>query len=296
MKTALLGMITGIALLAAFSQKPETDYLGEAPPGTTAVIFAPGVVSTEEFMEATGTFTPDGKEFYFTRGKSFQDKPAILVCRREAGGWTSPEVAPFSGRYFDFESLITPDGKRMFFMRQDREDGSIQRGLWSMDRMERGWSKPRFFRPGMFATATKRGTLYYTQTKTEKLKRGIVYSRFVNGKYTEPEYTKGGMEAFPSSGHPCISHDESFIVFDAASTNGEERGSLYVCFRLEDGTWSKAYDFGSKLNSASKNCASLSPDGKYLFYTHFTTATNTDIYWVSIDVIENIRKQRSSHS
>lgn len=72
-------------------------YLGQKPPGKTPEVFARGIISTEEFLEAGCTLTPDLKEFYFVRGKSMRHKPAIMVCREEKGVWTLPEVAPFSG-------------------------------------------------------------------------------------------------------------------------------------------------------------------------------------------------------
>ena len=44
----------------------QGPYLGQKPPGMTPEIFAPGIVSTAEF-EFAGTFSPDGKEYFFTR-------------------------------------------------------------------------------------------------------------------------------------------------------------------------------------------------------------------------------------
>jgi len=160
-------------------------YLGQKPPGMKPEVFAPGIISTDEFLEAGSAFTPDLKEFYFVRGKSLEHKPAIMVCRETKDGWTIPEVAPFSGLYFDFEPNVTPDGKKMFFMRFDRSDNSVQRGLWIMARLEEGWGDPRYLGPGMYATATHDGTIYYTSSDEHE---GVVLSRFVNGRYLNPYF------------------------------------------------------------------------------------------------------------
>src|SRR5262245_64730542 len=45
---------------------PKTPYLGQPVPGLTPELFAPGIVSTEA-IELNGVFSPDGREFYFTR-------------------------------------------------------------------------------------------------------------------------------------------------------------------------------------------------------------------------------------
>ena len=61
-----------IFILSSYPQKSEFPvlkgpYLGQKQPGMTPEIFAPGIVSTEKFREFSGTFTPDGKEYYFFR-------------------------------------------------------------------------------------------------------------------------------------------------------------------------------------------------------------------------------------
>jgi hypothetical protein len=33
------------------------------------------------------------------------------------GKWSAPELAPFSGSYFDKEPFVAPDGKELFFSR-----------------------------------------------------------------------------------------------------------------------------------------------------------------------------------
>jgi len=158
----ILLLIAAVIINAQQSNFPKLTgpYLGQKPPGMTPEVFAPGIISTDECLEAGCAFTPDLKEFYFVRGKSMKHKPAIMVCREEKDVWTSPEVAPFSGVYFDFEPHITPDGTKMFLMRFDRSDNSVQRGLWIMERVGDGWGEPKFHGPGMYATATKDGTIY----------------------------------------------------------------------------------------------------------------------------------------
>ena len=58
------------------------DYLGQTPPGSTPVIFAPGIVSTAGKNEHTLSFSPDGTEMFFTRDP---DRVTMVMRRQENG-------------------------------------------------------------------------------------------------------------------------------------------------------------------------------------------------------------------
>src|SRR5262245_15932071 len=79
-----------------------------------AKLFAEGVVNTEA-DEYGPAITPDGKTLYFTRRVNRRDSEFIYVSRLENGKWSMPELAPFSGKYFDKEPFVAPDGNRIFF-------------------------------------------------------------------------------------------------------------------------------------------------------------------------------------
>jgi hypothetical protein len=74
-KTLLFMLMIGI-LIGGFSQAQEQSenfpvlkgpYLDQKPPGMIPEIFISGIVSTVESQEFAGTFSPDGREFFFTR-------------------------------------------------------------------------------------------------------------------------------------------------------------------------------------------------------------------------------------
>jgi Tol biopolymer transport system component len=77
--------------------------------------------------------------------------------------------------------------------------------------------------------------------------------------------------------HPAIAPDGSYLVYD----NGD--GNLRVRFRLADGKWGAAKDLTKQGLPASASIASISPDGKYLFFTN-----KGDLYWVSTELIKNL--------
>jgi len=54
---------------------------------------------------------------------------------------------------------------------------------------------------------------------------------------------------------------------------------------LADGKWDAAKDLTKQGIPASASIASISPDGKYLFFTD-----KGDLYWVSTELIKNLPK------
>lgn len=194
------------------------SYLGQKSPGMTPEIFAPGIVSTEEYKEFGITFSPDGTEFYFTRGSIEVRQNTIIVCRLKDECWTKPELAYFSGIHYDDEPHITVDGSKMFFgserpLSQFRK-GDRPYGLWMMKKADAHWGEPQYYGPGMYVTSAANGTIYYT-VRLKKRDWGIVKASFVDGQYQKPELLTGGTTSPFFDGHPCIAPDESFLIFDS---------------------------------------------------------------------------------
>jgi hypothetical protein len=257
-------------------------YFGQKPPGKTPEIFAPGIVSTEEFREFSGTFTPDGKEYYFFR---FADDAGMMMSQLLEEGWTAPKPAPFNTKHIDNEPHITPDGQFMFFNSNRPFPGSDSERrptqIWFMERLDDSWSEPQHLCEGMFVTSSRNGNVY--------LNDGI--TRLVKGKFAPFQKIAGALN-FPLDGwqqgrHSSIVPDESFLIFDTQPVGSEWNAdeNLFVCFRLEDGSWSESFDLGGKLNlPGGKMLATFSPDSKYLFFCN-----RGDIYWVDARIIEELK-------
>ena len=67
----------------------------------TPEIFAPGIVSTDKFREFSGTFSPDGKEYYFFR---FTDDAGMMACKLSNDGITKL----VNGKLAPFQKVIGP--------------------------------------------------------------------------------------------------------------------------------------------------------------------------------------------
>jgi tetratricopeptide (TPR) repeat protein len=242
-------------------------YLGHAPPGKKPVVFAPGIVSVYGSNENTITFSPNGKEIYFGT------KSGISMCKLTEHGWTAPKKTAIPG----YEMYISPSTGKMYY---------TGGGIWEMERSADGWGKPRkLVDMGMFATLTQDEILY-----TTVFSDGAKIGRYlkVDGKYNEYEILGDQFNLSTFNAHPCVAPDGSFLVFDSNKPGGRGYTNLYISFRNSDGTWSTAIYLGDDINApGTNNCCSLSPDGKYFFYT-----SHNDIYWVSAEVLKDFKPKK----
>ena len=64
---------------------------------------------------------------------------------------------------------------------------------------------------------------------------------------------------------------------------------MYISYKMEDGTWAKSINLGDNINSSTDEiCASITGDGKYLFF-HSMRNGNGDIYWVDTEMLEELK-------
>ena len=256
-------------------------YLGQSPPGMEPEIFAPGVVSTEGFFEFSCTFSPDGREFYFTRRSGEDNRNAIFVCIRNEDGWSSPRIASFSGTYADHEPCIPPGGGRLYWG-SDRPlpDGNMAYKIWVVERTRDGWSPPfPLGRPVnedllMYVSFTREGTLYAT---------GIVRSRLMEGRYQRVERLGPPINDGFNNAHPFIAPDESYLVFDSNRPGNFGRSDLFISFHGGGEDWTVPRNLGQTINRGSWNsCPIVSPDGRYFFFS-----VDGDIYWVDAGYLKS---------
>ena len=106
---------------------------------------------------------------------------------------------------------------------------------------------------------------------------------------------------------------EFYIIFLRRDKEGFGGFDLFISFRKEDGSWTKAKNMGAPINSsASELCPSVSADGKYFFFTSYRSIYKPysempltyeekikilnnpgnglgDIYWVDAKIIEQFK-------
>jgi hypothetical protein len=265
----------------------ESPYFGEKPPGLIPKLFDPKIVSPDGRFDH-GSFTPDMKEFYFTRKHGKYKKRAFFVIKHENNTW-GPEYET-DIRWPQFSA----DGNFMYLGKQYRE------------RTDTGWSQPKS--PGEFikdmahgSSVSSNRTYYITvYKKGEHIENGTIhYSRLIDGKYAPSVKIVGlGINSAKYVGGSTIAPDESYLIWYMNREDGYGDSDMYISFKQEDGSWLPAINMGPKINTEMKEGApQLTHDGKYLFFTRGEWKVKEDgsryyvgkRYWVDAQVIDNLR-------
>lgn len=270
----------------------EGPYMGQSPPGKTAEVFAPGVISTDGW-EVQPVFAPGMNEFYFvTDGEGFKfltdkekyERPTIFGFRLEGKRWHKFIELPRTG-----EPFISADGQIMYLAKGYRE------------RAASGWSNvkslgPMFERDDwgvMRLTASVDGTYVFDDFKTGDV---IRISRIVDGERQEPVELPEHINRGELTAHPFIAPDESYLIWDSEREDGYGGPDLYISFRQTDGSWGPAVNMGPRVNSdRSDSYGSITPDGRFLIFNRKISGSgadlNVDIYWADAQIIEDLRSK-----
>ncbi len=294
-RTMISFSLFGIISLTSVAQIDSIDYFGQTPPGNTAVKFATGIISQSNRKEHRLVFTPDGNECYFAvSGES----PKIYYTKRENNTWTKQEVAPFSINRNASFPFLSANGNRLYF--QQYLIDWKKTDIWYVERTASGWGEPQClpspinsdFSDASYSETTD-GTAYLNSFRSDKddiwcFSRDSSQSIQANSLRASMNYTY-------DLSHPCISPDGSYIVFSSygSSTSIQQ---LYISFNKGNNEWTTPVTMemsGAKINIAnhSQVSPSLSPDGKFLFFSrHNADGEPFDIYWVSTSIIDTLRK------
>jgi Tol biopolymer transport system component len=217
---------------------------------------------------------------------------------QEDGQWQPPRIAPFSNKNQDANPHLSADGLKLFFCsnRPLEKNGAFtkDRDIWMVERDGSSWSAPKNMgppvnteKPEPYVTVSQNGTLYFHANHYEDSRGGgdIYRSISVNDGYTKPENLGDSVNSRYPDSCPCIAPDETYLVFQSVRPDNHSPGfNLYVSFRKEDGTWTKAINLGKMINGQEASIPKISPDGKYLFFKR-----GGDIYWVDAKIIDELK-------
>jgi WD40-like Beta Propeller Repeat len=239
-------------------------------------IFQPGIISTGD-NETHPAFSPTGDTLYFLKCLADASFCSICVSYNKNGGWTSPQIVSFSGRYLDADPFVTKDGKTMYFVSNRpvpgadtaREDWDI----WKTELTGNGWGKPIHLDSTFnttsseyYPTLSDNGNLYFGSSgKKGKGGADIYVSRFIDNRYTAAENLGDSINTADNEYEPYIAPDESFLIYMVSGANIAS-ADFYISFNKQ-GVWSKGQKFPAPLNSSATDWGGkLSRDQKYFFF------------------------------
>jgi ankyrin repeat protein len=274
----------------------EGDYLGQAPPDTVPVIFAPGIISSLWGLHSSLAFSPDGTEVYWVPMIDMPGQPYsrnnIHFMKRVGNRWAPPQIASFSGLegVSDGEPFFTEEGNRLYFNsgRPNPEQGiGKKENIWYVDRTPSGWGEPkpvsqvinRMSMHWQFSLDRKGNICFASDDPGGHGMQDIYISSFKDGEYGMPENLGVNINSAENEMTPFISPDGDYLIY----TRGTD---MLISFRSADGTWGESKSMGSPVSTGFELCPLLTPDGKYLIFLS-RRGGESHPWWVSASVLKD---------
>jgi len=262
-------------------------YLGQKPPGMTPEIFALRTVSTDLYNHSSISMSQDGSEIFWAMAPL--DMPSrIYSSRMVNGSWTQPDIVSFTLSKDGDCPVLSPNGQKMFFnSNRPLPQGTTRRErIWCAERTPEGWGAPSPLGPEINdehlhwqVSVDREGNLYFgSERRGSKGRDDIFVAEFMGGSFRKPVSLGTEINSEAYEGTPYVAFDGSYLVFG--------RDSLWISFRQENGSWTKAKNMGDAFKEGI--CPYVSPDGKYIFFLKMGLGYN-DIWWVEAKVIEELR-------
>jgi hypothetical protein len=281
-KFTFISLLIGLISINSFSQSDSIDYLGQTPPSDIPKVFALGIVSVSDRYEYGLSVSPDGNEIFFTC-----EQPGIGLMRIVKNGdtWSSPQLANLRKiNAWEFEAFYKNSGDTLFFTSRTSQNSGKDQFYFVIKNGAEWGDAQKLISPVndntvMWSSFAKNGNLYYANEDDNY----VYVSKYNNGEYFAGTKINAGM-------HPYPAPDESFFLFD-------NNGSIFIRFKSSNGEgWNDAILLGNSINTSSwEGNASLSPDGKYMFFARYNdTGGKSDIYWINTDFIKDLKPQTNS--
>ena len=290
--TIINGCITLTMCCVSFAEPfAKGPYLGQTPPGSTAQVFAPGLICRTGYgqWESNGTFSADGKVFCYNR------RGSAYITENADEGWTTPKrISTVPSNVW--APHLSPDGNSLYFsLAYLNQSNQFKRfNLFRCYRTFSAWTQAKDLGPPLSSPGAEWGfsiaadnSVYFSSTR--KGGRGgddIWYAPFVNNTWSQAIHLPVLATSYNDAG-PGIAPDQSFMVFNSIKPGGLGNADLYLTLRRLDGTWSRPRNLGPRINSTYHDfCAIITADKKYLFFSRRTGGNPNrdaaDIYWVEL--------------
>ncbi len=278
----------------------------------TPLLLAPELLASP-MVEFNGTFTPDGKTFFYT--SDIPNHGIIAFTQMQGDGtWTPPAVAPFSGNHSEYDPIFSPDGKRLYFSSRrptDAYENKTKSNIWWVEREGDSWSDPTLIpladQDVYYSSITRSGAIYFNIWSNGKLfKASPEGNSFQIDTLSDILHTQGNI------GDPFVSPDEDYIIFRGYGEDSFGQGDLFISFKV-NGEWTIRQNLGEPINSKDLEiCPYVTPDGQFFIFASsrlqvpyvakplqafselqrkFKTADNGElnIYYISTSFIDRLK-------
>jgi len=278
------------AILVAAS----TGYTGcGGPDGATPVVGpAPAAAASPELYGAglfsTGArdlfiaFSPDQHRVLLSRGDQKLESFEIFESRLDNAGHWSPPVKPrFARGWSTADPHVAPDGRTVFFLSDRPNPGETAvrptHDIWSASLGADGeWGEATHLpatindpdRDEWCPAVAANGNLYFSADRPGTHGGTDLWvARMVDGVYQTPENLGDAINTEAHEFEAWIAPDESYLLFSALHRAGGLGGYDLFFSRRRDGRWEPARPITAVNTEASEYNESVSPDGKWLYFS-----------------------------
>ena len=284
-----------------FAQDLKLSTLGKELPGKEPKIFSPGLICLENRIEGRGSFSPDCNQFYFTVSDLNFKNQKIFYSMYKDNIWSEPDTAKFSLKYANWEPFFSSDGQKLFFTSNRNPDTlSNHKDFYYVTRVGDRWSEPQIVEKPinaqfteLFFSQSKNGNVYFTSNRPKGKGSSYIHlaTKQPDGTFLVTKIARP-MNRFYLNWDPCISPDESFMIFSAVRLSRiSHKADLYITYKTED-HWTKPKNLGKLINTKSNEYGPfLSPDNKVLFFIRLAEEQKGDIYWIDINTIKDFKNK-----
>ncbi len=310
----ILLFILSCSLSCKKAIKDSYKLLDSNFPDTVAKVFAKDIVSKDNRYEQACSFSPDGREFYYSYTDSewrFSTVVRVNVLDPKQQDTLAITTSDYqSGQSFD------KSGKRIYVSSLLQTGNAWHADIYVAKKKGKGWSESKPILDPVNSimcewhpTLSDKGTIYFASERNSTHSNADLYRAIPS---SEEEIYR--VEKLPSTINteynetdPYISPDESFLIFASnrpyeisvadmfLRDGGSQEQDLYICFNKGNNTWTSPKNMGRTINTKAWEFApTLSPDNKYMFFTrrtNFKTKEPSKIYWISAGIIERLREQ-----
>jgi len=279
-------------------------YLGQEPPGLTPKVFAPDIISTNNEYEFGSAFSINADKFYYAVRLNKDWKAEIRYTELHKGKWTKPKTMGLNGKYSFNDPFISQDGNKLYFISNKPLNGQGEAkdiDIWYMLKTDKAWSEPihagntiNSEKDEYYISISNTGTLYFVSnihtSEEDKWDFDIYYSKSEDGEFQAPVRMGNLINSTHFECDPFISPDETYLIFCSTRSGSYGEGDLYISFKDSEDKWTQVVNMGNIINTETHEfCPFVTKDGKYFFYS-----SNEDIYWVDVQIIEDLRKKYSN--
>ncbi|WP_143305789.1 TolB family protein [Chitinophaga vietnamensis] len=265
-----------ILLLSSAALQAQHPSYYSSRPLREPVMFAEGSICTGDY-DTHPSFSPGTDTLFFVKCAPDFSTWTIVVSYFKQGQWSTPEVAPFSGKYMDADPFFTKDGKTLFFISNrplSNEGPPKDFDIWKVEATPQGWSAPIHLEAPInsnkdeyYPTMADNGTLYFGSGRDGgKGNTDIYRCPLENGQYRQAENLGDNINTADDEYEPFIAPDERYLIFMATRPN-TAKGDLFLSYR-RNGQWTPAERLPAPFNSEkSEYSPKVTRDNKYFFFS-----------------------------